>query len=87
MSKNFYYVTVCKNGGVITAAYENAALFGQYMCGQVAIEKFPDFWSAEGFLLEYLDEVGPIGYPLPSYCRLNEMITIRKLLNPEYVEE
>ena len=78
--KESYYVTAGENSGIITGAYENALLCGQYMCGEALILEFGDFGSAEEFLLEYLTEAAPPGCLLPEHCRLNEMISAPKLL-------
>lgn len=75
-----YYIIVRSNGGIITGAYANALLCGHYVCGKVFILEFRGFESAEEFLLEYLTEAAPPGCLLPEHCRLNEMISVPKLL-------
>ena len=69
--KESYYVTAGENSGIITGAYENALLCGQYMCGEALILEFGDFGSTEA---------APPGCLLPEHCRLNEMISVPKLL-------
>ena len=36
---------------------------------------------AEEYLLDHITEMAPIGCPVPEHCKLNQMITIRKLMN------
>ena len=75
-----YYVTVGNNGGIITNDYHHALLCKKYLWGHVYVRKFFDFEEAEDYLLDHVMEMAPLGCHLPDHCRLNQIITIRKLL-------
>ena len=79
--KKFYYAAVGNNGGIVTDDYENALVCKRYLRGHVYTKKFFDFDEAEEYLLDHITEVAPIGCPIPEHCKLNQMITIRKLMN------
>ena len=82
-NKISYYVVVGDNGGIIDNNYLQARVCTKYMRGHVYTRKFPDFSDAQEYLLNHLDDIAPWGCPIPKTCRLNKMITIRKLLTEE----
>lgn len=85
--RDTFYATIGGNGGIITDDYERALFCKVYLRGHVYIKKFSDFGEAEDFLWDHLNTVAPAGCPLPTHFRLNKMVTIRKLLDPEREEE
>ena len=87
MLKDKFYAVIGNNGGIITDDYERALLCRIYLRGHVLVKKFSGFQEAEDFLWDHLNTVAPAGCPLPTHFRLNKMVTIRKLLDPEREEE
>lgn len=80
MKKHRFYVAVGDNGGVITSTYAHALYCTKYLRGHIYTKGHPDFESAEDYLLEHLIEKAPFDCPVPFHCKLNQVITIRKLL-------
>ena len=74
-----YYAAVGDNGGVVASSYEQVLLYKKYLRGHVYTKKFFDFTEAEEYVLDHITEKAPFGCPIPSHCRLNEIIFISKL--------
>lgn len=80
MNYRCYYVAVGNNGGVVANSYERALQYKKYLRGRVYTKKFFDFTEAEDYVLDHITEKAPFGCPIPTNCKLNEIIFISKLL-------
>lgn len=75
-----FYAAVGDNGGVITDWYDRALYNKKYLRGHVYIRKFTCFEDAEEYLLDHIMLKAPFGCPIPEHCRLNQFLSIRKLM-------